>query len=275
MELTKEKFIGVTGSGIFCLLLFIFLLFTYIRTQIQTGEEGILVNFGTVNVSSGTFTPRNEGRVTPQPEVKPQPKPVTKQINAPKPHQTQPVIKGNEPSVAIDDAAVKRKKQEERLEAERILREQKEAAEKKAEAERKAYEAINSQVSGAFGGNSNQSQSGASQDGTGVQGNPNSTSSTGNPAGSGGYGTFNLNGRSLNGGLPRPSYSAQEEGTIVIAITVDIRGTVIHAEIGKGTNIDNARMRSDALTAAKHARFNNIPTGNNQSGTITYRYSLR
>ncbi|MDR1372470.1 MAG: TonB family protein [Dysgonamonadaceae bacterium] len=263
MELTKEKFIGITVSGIFCLLLFIFLLFTYIRTQIKTDEEGVLVSFGTVNTSSGTFTPRNTA-----------PAKIDNIVQTVKPRQTQPVIKGNEETVAIEDAARKKKQEEQRLEAARV-RAQKEAA-TKAETERKAKEAINSQVSDAFKDNSNHSQYGTGQTGNGVQGNPDGTSPTGNPTGSGGYGTFNLNGRSLNGKLPRPSYSAQEEGIIVINITVDTRGSVIFTEIGKGTNIDNAKMRNDALTAAKQAKFNSIiSSGNNQSGTITYKYSLK
>ena len=58
-----------------------------------------------------------------------------------------------------------------------------------------------------------------------------------------GYGSFNLNGRSIGaGGLPRPAYTIQEEGRIVINITVDPKGNVIFAEIGKGTNIDNGSL---------------------------------
>jgi TonB family protein len=74
------------------------------------------------------------------------------------------------------------------------------------------------------------------------------------------------------GGLPRPEDRIAEAGTIVINITVDPRGDVIRAEIGRGTNIDNPIMRTGALDAAKRAKFNSIQGTNNQSGTITYRY---
>jgi hypothetical protein len=47
------------------------------------------------------------------------------------------------------------------------------------------------------------------------------------------------------------------------------------AEIGRGTNIDNASMRSSALDAAKRAKCNSITGTNNQTGTITYKYSLK
>ena len=124
------------------------------------------------------------------------------------------------------------------------------------------------------------SQEGNSQgdaaSGTGNQGSPFGNSDHGANEGVGGYGSFNLNGRSIGaGGLPRPAYTIQEEGRIVINITVDPKGNVIFAEIGKGTNIDNASMRKSALDAAKRAKFNSISGANNQSGTITYLYKLK
>jgi TonB family protein len=92
---------------------------------------------------------------------------------------------------------------------------------------------------------------------------------------SGGYGSFNLNGRSVgSGGLPRPSYSGMEEGRIVINITVDPNGNVIKAEIGRGTSIDTPSMRKSALDAARRAKFNKIQGDNNQIGTITYNYKF-
>jgi len=274
---SKERITGIVISGLFGLLLVVLLVFTYIRTQIKTGEEGILVQYGTVDQAAGTFTPKTTGQpaLQPQPErvvqqpkptVKPQPQPVVK------PAQNQPVIKGREETVAIDEA---KKARQEQLERERIEAERVKAEQAKAEEERRKREAINQQVSGAFGaGNSTASNSGDAQTGSGIQGDPNSASPTGSATGSG-YGSFNLSGRSLNGGLPRPSYSALEEGTIVVSITVDTKGNVIFAEIAKGTNIENARMRSDAIAAAQRAKFNSIASGNNQSGTITYKYKLR
>ena len=67
----------------------------------------------------------------------------------------------------------------------------------------------------------------------------------------------------------------QEEGRIVINITVDPKGNVIFAEVGRGTNIDNASMRKSALDAARKAKFNSISGANNQSGTITYVYKFK
>jgi TonB family protein len=107
------------------------------------------------------------------------------------------------------------------------------------------------------------------------QGNPFGNSDSGTNEGIGGTGTFSLSGRTLrDGGLHRPAYSALEEGRIVLNITVDPLGNVIFAEIGKGTNIDNASMRKSAIDAAKKSKFNKIKGTDNQNGTITYIYRL-
>jgi TonB family protein len=276
MKATKEETYGFIGSSLICGLLFLILYFTIIKTEIRSGEEGILVNFGTVDLSSGTFEP-NSGEpksetpvpapILPKPVVQPAPKPQAKP-------ETPPITQNIEQTAAIEQA--KQKQKEKDLEQERLENERRLAQAKAAEEQRKR-DAINQQVSGAFGsGTSNPAQSGTGQTGTGIQGNPQSTSATGSPTGSGGYGEFNLGGRTLGpGGLPRPTYSVQEEGRIVINITVDPAGNVIFAETGKGTNIDNANMRKSALEAARKAKFNNISGNNNQTGTITYRYSLK
>jgi hypothetical protein len=50
---------------------------------------------------------------------------------------------------------------------------------------------------------------------------------------------------------------------------------VIAAEIGRGTTIDDASMRSKAIRAARSNKFNVITGVNNQQGKITYKYRLR
>jgi TonB family protein len=284
MKPTKEEISGFIGSCIFCSLLFLILYFTVLRTEVKAGEEGILVNFGTVDLSTGTFepnrgAPRSEVEAPTPVPTQPTPqkptvsKPVTQPTVPQKPQakpSTPPITQNLEQTAAIEAAKQKQ------IEQDRIAAEQRAAQAKAAEEQRKR-DAINQQVSGAFGtATGNPNQSGTGQTGTGIQGNPQSTSGTGSPTGSGGYGEFNLGGRTLGpGGLPRPVYSIQEEGKIVVNITVDPRGNVIFAEIGKGTNIDNNSMRNSALEAARKAKFNNINGNNNQSGTITYKYSLR
>ena len=192
-----------------------------------------------------------------------------------------------EESVAIEETKKKKEKEEQRKKEEEKKRKEeaekerirKEEAEKKrlAEERRKKEQAISNKVAGAFGIGSQEGNSqGDAGSGTGNQGSPFGNSDHGANEGVGGYGSFNLNGRSIGaGGLPRPAYTIQEEGRIVINITVDPKGNVIFAEIGKGTNIDNGSMRKSALDAAKRAKFNSISGANNQSGTITYLYKLK
>ena len=271
MKITKEELYGFIGSSIFCLLIFLFLYWTIIKTTAKAGEEGILVNFGTVDLSSGTFEPKKEtNRSIPlqQPVPKPETPPKVQQKTQ---KNIPPVItQSRENTAAIDEAARKKREEKNRLEAEQ------QAQRVREEEEQRKRNAINQQVSGAFGsGTTGQNRQGTGSTGSGIQGNPQSTSSAGSPSGTG-YGEFNLGGRTLGaGGLPRPDYSVQEEGRIVINITVDPNGNVIYAEIGKGTNIDNNVMQKSALDAARKAKFNSISGNNNQSGTITYRYLLK
>ena len=243
MKLNKDDIYGIAGSVAFHLFILLILGFTVLKTVVPDEDGGILVNFGNVNAAAGTFEPKYTGQEPPQ-ETTPPPPPV------PEP--------------------------KEEAEKERI---RKEEAEKKrlAEERRKKEQAISNKVAGAFGIGSQEGNSqGDAGSGTGNQGSPFGNSDHGANEGVGGYGSFNLNGRSIGaGGLPRPAYTMQEEGRIVINITVDPKGNVIFAEIGKGTNIDNGSMRKSALDAAKRAKFNSISGANNQSGTITYLYKLK
>jgi TonB family protein len=93
--------------------------------------------------------------------------------------------------------------------------------------------------------------------------------------GVGGFSSFSLSGRTLREGtLQRPAYTAQVDGRIVINITVDNYGNVIHTEIGKGTNLDDDSMCNSALESARKAKFNKTQNTNNQTGTITYNYKF-
>lgn len=117
---------------------------------------------------------------------------------------------------------------------------------------------------------------GSATSGEGVEGSKDGNSSTGAKSGVGGYGTFNLGGRSIGeGGLPRPVYNVQEEGRVVVSITVNPAGHVIATSINRLTNTVNSTLRKAAEDAAKKARFNAVNGVNNQTGTITYYFNLK
>jgi TonB family protein len=261
MYITKEQTYGYIGSVLFGAVLLLFLFFSVLRTIRTTDEAGgILVNFGTVDEASGLNEPSGKVPVIPneQPLLKPQPtiqpvkEPTAVSLSSPKSTITQ----DTEETLAL-------------------------ATENKKEVERKAVEeyqrqAIQHQVADAFGTGSTLGGSEGSGSGIGNQGSLQGNAATGSYSGVGGYGNFSLNGRSLGkDGLPRPGYAVQEEGIIVVDITVNPQGAVIYAVIGKGTTIDHPEMRRSALDAAKKAQFNSISGMNDQSGKITYRYRLK
>lgn len=283
MKFTKDDIYGLVGSLVFHAVLFLILWFSVLKAAIPEEDGGVLVNFGNIDSSAGTFEPQYTGRQLPQETTTPPPPTPVPPVQAPKEDL---LTQDLEESVSLDEEKKKeeqRKKEEEekrRKEAEEQerIRKQKEAEAKRiAEERRKQAEAISNKVAGAFGiGAAEGNNQGDAAEGSGNQGSPFGNSDHGENEGIGGYGSFNLNGRSLGaGGLPRPAYTIQEEGKIVINITVNPKGNVIFAEIGRGTNIDNASMRKSALEAAKRATFNSISGANNQSGTITYVYKLK
>jgi len=199
--------------------------------------------------------------------------PVTPQIPT---RQEEMITQDREETIALGENTSREEERRQREEAERTERERREAEQRRlVEEQRQNEQDIQNRVAGAFGpGNTEEGSQGTGTTGTGNEGSPFGNSDTGLNEGVGGFdGSFNLVGRSIRGGgLPRPEDRIAEAGTIVVNITIDPRGDVIRAEIGRGTNIDNAVMRNGALDAAKRAKFNSIQGESLQSGTITYRY---
>lgn len=107
-------------------------------------------------------------------------------------------------------------------------------------------------------------------------------STTGTQGGSGGSGQgngsgYSLNGRSLRGSLPVPSYESSKDGDVTINIKVDRNGNVVDAQFSaRGSkNYDNTMVKA-AIEAAKKAHFNADPSATEyQYGTITYKFRRR
>ena len=195
-------------------------------------------------------------------------------VAVPKKETPKPVVK----TETVKKEVVKKEleKPKEKTEAEKRAEAERLAAEKKAAEERAAAEAASKRIAGAFGKGTSLDSKGTSAAGEGLQGTPTGNSSEGKSEGVGGYGTFDLNGRSLgSGGLPMPVYNVQDEGRVVVTITVNPAGQVIHTSINKRTNTANAALRKAAEDAARKARFNVVDGVNNQTGTITYYFKLK
>ena len=167
---------------------------------------------------------------------------------------------------------------------------QAEAERKKREEEQQRIAEINSRAQGAFGGNTNGSGGQGTADNRsqgatfpgGNQGVPTGDPNAGTygPGGSGagnqGAGiSYDLSGRSAQQ-LPKPNYPGDDEGLVVVKVTVDKNGNVTAAEPGaRGTTIMDQRFWNEARQAALKAKFNsaeNAPAF--QQGTISYRFRL-
>lgn len=285
----KGKYIGALGALlVHVAVIALLILVSFIVPQPDEDAGGISVMMGDVDTASGFDDPSlvdvdimDEDAAEPvktEPELPSEQDLLTQteeetvtlkpKTEAPKKEtvKAKEVVKPKEPV-----------KKPEKTEAEKAS-EAKRLAEEKAERERKAAEeAARKRVSGAFGkGAQMTGNKGTAASGAGTEGSKQGNSSTGAKTGSGGYGTFDLGGRFLGtGSLPKPAYNVQEEGRVVVNITVNPAGQVISTGINPQTNTVSSALRKAAEDAAKKARFNTIEGVNNQTGTITYYFNLR
>ena len=251
-------------------------------------EGGVPVMLGNMEVAQGSADPYtltdvdilNEPQQSTDvsiPEPVPTP-PVESEMIVQEDEPTVAVPKKENPKTASKKEVIKKEviKPKEKTEAEKRAEAERLAAEKKAAEEKAAAELAAQRIAGAFGKGTQMGSKGTGEKGTGFQGSSTGNSSNGQITGAGGYGSWDLNGRSLGPeGLPRPVYNVQEEGRVVVTITVNPAGQVIHTSINKRTNTASAALRKVAEDAARKARFNAVSGVNNQTGTITYYFKLK
>ena len=289
----KNKITGLVGTLVLHVILLVLLLLIAISKPKAQEEGGVPVMLGNMEMAQGNADPYTLTDV----DILDEPQLPT-EVSVPEPVPTPPVesemiTQEDEPTVAVPKKetpkpapkkeVVKKEKPKkepvkpkEKTEAEKRAEAERLAAEKKAAEERAAAEAAAKRIAGAFGKGTQMGSKGTGTSGEGIQGSPTGNASEGQSTGVGGYGTFDLNGRSLGpGGLPRPIYNVQEEGRVVVTITVNPAGQVIHTSINKRTNTANAALRKAAEDAARKARFNSVSGVNNQTGTITYYFKLK
>jgi len=190
-------------------------------------------------------------------------------------------------------AEIERQRQaelERQRQAELERKRREEAERKKREEEQRRINEINQRTQGAFGennqGTEGQGNSDSKSQGTtfpgGNQGVPTGDSNTGTygPGGNGpgdqGAGvSYSLTGRSVNS-LAKPKYPGNDEGLVVVKITVDRYGKVTAAEPGaRGTTIMDQSYWREARQAALKTKFNlDENAAAFQQGTISYRFRL-
>lgn len=272
-EFNNEQIHGLVGTIIVHIILLLILLFVVIDKPAPVEEEGVPVVMGNIERAKGDAYNYTEVKVAPQPA----PKSVTVK---PTPSPADPLItQTDEETVTLNSAEEKKKdapkkpeKTPEQLEQERKAQE---AERKRQEAEKMAREA-NAKIAGAFGKGTTMTDKGVSSEGSGNEGSVAGNETSGATKGVGGYGpSIDLSERELVGSLPVPPYNTQEEGRVVVTITVAPNGRVVNADINKRTNTTSATLRQAALKAARQTVFNTVPTVNNQMGTITYYFKLK
>ncbi len=255
------------------------------------GGGGMTVNFGDTDLGKGDDFPSKELDV----------KQATKQIETPTPDEN---IISQENS---DDDVISVPKNEPKKKTPPITKPEKKQETQPKPVVKKTDDALSNMLKGnKKGGDGNSSTSGnqgksngninsngylgTGGSGGGTGGGNGTGNGTGNGAGSGsgsgggngsGNGKGNGAGYALSGRIaiskPRPDYNCNEEGTVVVQITVDKNGTVTDAKPGaRGTTNTASCLSSQAKVAAMNTKWNSSADGTEkQVGTITYIFKIR
>lgn len=303
MKYLLEHRTGIYGTLItHGLILFLLLFFGIMAAPPPPVDEGILVNFGDSETGFGMEEPAPGEK---QPTIKPVEsisaqqvvQPPSKKIVAPA-DEDDILTQDDEQTVAIKtpvkkkdikkvvDPEKQRLDEAERLKQAEISRQKREQEQllAQAAAEQRKIGEINSRAKNVFGGGGKGSPDSKSTSqgityGPGNQGTPEGVANAERYGPGGGTGdsgvSFNLDGRTAQS-LPKPEFLGNEDGKVVVMVTVDKSGRVTKADAGvKGSNTANPELLAAAKKAALQARFNVDGTAPSfQTGTITYRFVL-
>ena len=258
MKVTKSQIQGAVATLAVHAVAVVLLLLLVMRTPQLEAESGIPVMLGNTELAQGHTESYQFTEVS---SVKSD---VPNIENAP---QTQPKPQVEEPLITQPDEPTVEMPTPEEIEAQ-----------KRAEAERLAAERAAQQMASAFGKGFEMGSKGTAEEAAaeGTQGSQEGVAGADKAVGIGVQGTFDLNGRSISGsGLPVPVNTVQDEGRVVVNITVNPAGQVIATSINRRTNTVNPDLRKAAEDAAKRARFNKIDGVDEAHGTITYYFKLK
>ena len=258
---------GLIGTVVFHLALLVFLFFMAFRTPLPLPEEqGIMVDFGNTDLGFGNFEPRPSDPAPVRPQT------ATSTTTLPQENLTQDI----EETAALPEKTVTKPA------AEVTPREtptQNQTPTPPTPEQAKPVEPERTvDPRSLFPGRGDASSDSKSQGDAGGQGNQ------GSPTGAPNVHVYGegidigggLADRGVVGGLPRPSYNVQEQGVVVVTVTVDSRGNVTSATAGaRGTTTLNETLRNAAVRAAMQTKFSPNPNRLEQTGTITYTFKLK
>jgi len=268
---TKHKRKSAIITAIILAVL-LFAIFNFGMKYLDPPEEyGIAINLGDSDFGNGKPV-ENTKTLPPQKAVdKVEEKIEENVIQTPK-----EIIKDE---VITDDTAkevpvIEKKKEEKKEPIKEIIK--KEVPKEKPKPSKETQDALNSLLNGNNKEGETKGEGDDKNDGVNgaENGDPNSNKYYGK-AGSGNNGNYNLAGRkALSKPIEKPD--CQQEGIVVVSITVDKNGKVISAIPGvKGTTNSSSCLLKPAKEAALRTTWNadkKAPT--NQKGTIIYKFTL-
>ena len=266
---TKYKRKSMTITVIINVLLILLLLFAGLTYLDPPPENGIAVNFGTMDTGTGTIQPREKVATAP------------KQTKTSPTEQTKSERKEEVVTQDNTDAPVVKKETKKTKTTTQIKKEKKPLKEEKQpdpKPDKSTTDALNSLLNGPK--NDGTAKGGEGTDKTGgdkgdPNGDPNAKSYYRTGKGLDGDGNYLLGGRKA---LNKKKYvqDCNEAGTVVVSIEVDRNGKVISATPGvRGTTNNSKCLLEPAKRAALATKFNKDPNAPaKQIGKIIYRFSL-
>ena len=258
---------GFIGTCLFHGFIVVLLLFMAFRTPLPLpAEQGILVDFGNSDTGFGDFEPRmsDPAPVQSQPEAS----------SIPDRSEQQTLTQDIEESTALPEQR-KEQPREQPRETQNEARNETPRDTPPVEASKPVERTVDARAM--YPGRGDPSSAATSQGEAGGQGNQ------GVPAGAPNVHVYGegidvgggIAGRGIVGSLPRPVYNVQDQGVVVVAITVDRDGNVTKATSGaRGTTTLNSALLEAAERAARQTKFSRNPNVIEQTGTISYTFKL-
>jgi len=258
---------GLIGTCLFHGMLLLFLFYFAFRTPLPLPEEaGILVEFGITDMGFGSFQPRMSDPVPVRPQ----------QQATPTTQREQNLTQDFEETIAVP---AERPRETPRETTPTPPRETPPRETPPVEQPAPTPVERTADPRAMFPGRGDAAAS--SQGEAGGQGNQGVATGAPNVHvyGEGGDAAGNrwsLQGRGIVGSLPRPEFRVQDQGTVVVEITVDQNGIVTNARSGvRGSTTTNRILLEAAERAAGQASFSANPNTIQQTGTITYIFRLQ
>lgn len=289
----KKKSFTLTTALLSILLLLLFYIgLTYLEPPI---ENGITVNFGSMDFGMGNEQPKEKVKSQPIEELPEDVEKVVKEKQAPPPEEvaeediteeaTEKVLtQDDEESIRIKQQQAAKRKAEEaakkaQAEAERVERAKK-AAEEKA---RREQEAKKEELDNLMGGlnksdgtaTGNEGDDNRPGDKGQPDGDPYAASYYGTPGSGSGTSGYGLGGRSLVS-KGKVQQDCNQEGRVVVKIVVDKNGKVINATPGvKGTTNNHPCLLEPAKKTAFLHKWNlDAKAPNQQIGFVVVNFKL-